>query len=259
MAFRFPDSLKRVCNHPVTPPGDGARLPPAAHRGAVRDGPNRWPLISVAKPVAESTPSALQDGGSEPITRPSRAGRSLRLRQVRRSPPDDWSSRSPRPTRPRAWGVSRPQAWELSLGHCHACLIRRRWPCLHLVSTLSEWGQQLLVVSSTPSDLRFCSPNGIRTRVATLRGWSGPPPESAAIRRSPGQGVVVPAGVRSNRWVPRGFSSNASSRPDAPSGARMRVDKGRGHAQARDLPAAVARVQLRACRSELANAQARVT
>jgi hypothetical protein len=77
------------------------------------------------------------------------------------------------------------------------------------------------------SDLRFCSsPNGIRTRVATLRGRSGPPPESAAIRRSPGQGVVVPAGVRSNRWAPRGFSSNASSRPDAPAAARMRVGTG---------------------------------
>jgi len=108
---------------------------------------------------------------------------------------------------------------------------------LHLVSTFREWGQLLLVVSSNPSDLLFCSPNGIRTRVFTLRGRFGPPPESAAIRRSPGQGLVVPAGVRPNRWVPRGFSSNASSTPEAPGGRQNAgFGTGFGHGQTHDVP-----------------------
>ena len=115
-------------------------------------------------------------------------------------------------------------------------LTGRRRSCLHLVSTFHEWRQKVLVASSTPSDLRFCSPNGIRTRVFTLRGWSDPPPESAGLRRSPGQGLVVPAGVRPNRWVPGVFSSNASSRPDTRAAAKMRVGTGRRHGQAHDLP-----------------------
>ena len=100
--------------------------------------------------------------------------------------------------------------------------------------------------TSAEQRFRESSPNGVRTRVSTLRGRSGPPPESAAIRRSPGQGVVVPAGVRSNRWVPRGFSSNASSRPDTVGDASMRVSTGsRARASTPTSPADAAHVQPR--------------
>ncbi len=75
------------------------------------------------------------------------------------------------------------------------------------------------------------------------RGRPGTSPDQPLSRCSPclsanlprvlsqrGAQHVVPAGVRPNRWVPRGFSSNASSRPDAPDGGQ---NAGRHGAQAR--------------------------
>ena len=203
---------------------------------------NCWPLISVAKPVAESTPSASRRWPANGSTRPSSAGRRCRLRGRRRSRAAQPGRQKPRAEKARSLGVSPASSMGSWTGSDPDWLMGRWRSCLHLVSTFREWGQLLLVVSSNPSDLLFCSPNGIRTRVFTLRGWSGPPPGSAAIRRSPGQGFVVPAGVRSNRWGPRGFSSNASSRPDAPDGGQNAGRHGeRARANTRRPTAAAAR------------------
>ena len=158
-------------------PSKGARVrclrSTGARRGAARGGPNRWPLISVAKPVAESTPSALQTVAAERITRPSRAGRSCRLRR-RGARPDDWSSRSPRPTRPEP---EEPQAGNSHWVNGSADGGR--------VSTLSpplgEWGQPVLACQVPLLTCGSCSPNGIRTRVATLRGWCPRPLDDGAV------------------------------------------------------------------------------
>src|ERR1700728_1404668 len=60
------------------------------------------------------------------------------------------------------------------------------------------------LTSNVPSDLVFlCSPNGIRTRVATLRGWCPWPLDDGAERRFPG-GIRRCSGGRTrtlNNWT----------------------------------------------------------
>jgi hypothetical protein len=89
------------------------------------------------------------------------------------------SARAPRPRRP-ILAVSPASGMGSSTRSIPDWLTSRWRSGLHLVSTSREWGRRLLAVSSTPSDLLFCSPNGIRTRVFTLRG--GPVPRQSPLQ-----------------------------------------------------------------------------
>ena len=127
-------------------PGAGARIPPAAHRGAVRGGPQPLASDSVAKPVAESTPERFQTVAGERESRPSRLGRRCRLQGRRRSSAaHSGRAEAPGRRRPDLWGVPRLRHGEAPLGpfrlaHGRTAVVSP--PCLHLPPAASRRGRQ---------------------------------------------------------------------------------------------------------------------
>ena len=114
------------------------------HRGAARGPPKPLALISVAKPARG------REGLGDVLSTPG------------------------------PWGTTPPaQAWVVPLVTTRPLTIRRL-----RVSTLSPpsaSGDNSSLRCQVPFDLLFCSPNGIRTRVATLRGWCPRPLDDGAV------------------------------------------------------------------------------
>ena len=169
LAFRFPDSLKWMCNHPVTPSVTSLGFRRLRTEALFEAAPTAASHFS-SKTSSRVDAERFQTVAGEREYAPESAG-------LRMSPPREealqcrttWSSRSSRREGP-ILGCPPTPAWEAPPGQSPIGS-RADGGRVSTLSPPSGGGdKQLLVVSSTPSDLRFCSPNGIRTRVFTLRG-----------------------------------------------------------------------------------------